>query len=362
MHARPLLFLLLVPLLVLGLALAGTTPAGAVEAPVVLGVAQTFAVLGGSTVTNTGLSTISGDLGVSPGTAVVGFPPGIVSNGAIHAADALAASAQAAVTTAFNDASTRPATGAITADLGGQTLVSGVYAGGAVGLTGTVTFDGQGDADAVFIVRAASTLITASASNVAFIGDAQACNVFWVVGSSATLGTNSTFNGTILAQASITATTNVAITGRLLARTAAVTLDTNVVNRPTCAASATTTTTTSTIAPTTTTSTMASTTTTPIVGAGPTPSLPPPGGPGGAGAPSGGNPGVPGVLVPGVPVVVPGTPVPGAPRVPDDGSSITGDLPRTGSSPQLLVLSAGTLLVGLALVRSAPRRATASGR
>ncbi|HEY5423725.1 MAG TPA: ice-binding family protein [Ilumatobacteraceae bacterium] len=226
----------------------GGNRAAAAEAPVGLGTAASFAVLGGTTVTNTGPSVISGDVGLSPGTAITGFPPGIV-NGTTHATDAVAAQAQIDTTTAYNDAAGRASTATVSADLAGQTLVSGVYSGGTLGLTGTVTLDAQGDPNAVFIFQSASTLITASSSVVALINGASACNVFWQVGSSATLGTNSTFVGTILALTSIAATTGVTIDGRLLARNGEVTLDTNTITSSTCT---TTPTTTTTIAPTTT--------------------------------------------------------------------------------------------------------------
>lgn len=228
--------------------LLGISPATAAEAPVGLGTAATFAVLASSTVTNTGPSLISGDLGVSPGTAVTGFPPGTVNNGSIHAADAVAAQAQLDVTTAYNDAAGRSAT-AVTADLSGQTFVSGVYSSPTLGLTGTVTLDGQGDPNAVWVFQAGSTLVTATNSVVALVNGAQACNVYWQVGSSATLGTGSRFVGTVLALTSITSNTNATVAGRLLARNGAVTLDSTTVTRPDCAAEAATTTT---IAPTTT--------------------------------------------------------------------------------------------------------------
>lgn len=220
------------------IALVGAGGAEAAPAAVGLGTADSFAVLGGSTVTNTGPSVISGDLGVSPGTAVTGFPPGTVTNGTIHAADAVAAQAQADTTIAYDDAAGRSPTATITADLGGQTLVPGVYRGSSLGLTGTLTLDAQGDQGAVFIFQAASTLITASGSRVALINGAQACNVFWQVGSSATLGTNSVFVGTILALTSVTADTGTSAAGRLLARNGAITLDSNTVTRSTCAAAA----------------------------------------------------------------------------------------------------------------------------
>jgi LPXTG-motif cell wall-anchored protein len=230
----------------LGVALGVVTSqsVAAQEAPVDLGTATNFAVLAGTTVTNTGSSIISGDLGVSPGSAIVGFPPGVVTEGVIHAADAVALQAQADVTTAFNDAAGRAATSVIAADLGGQTLVSGVYSGGALGLTGTLTLDAQGDPNAVFIFQAASTLITASTSNINLINGADACNVFWQVGSSATLGTNSVFNGTILALTSITAESGATIEGRLLARNGAVTLADNQVSVAICPAAVPPTTTT----------------------------------------------------------------------------------------------------------------------
>jgi hypothetical protein len=237
-------------------AIVGVRSAGAADATVGLGTAAPFAVLAGSTVTNTGPSVISGDVGVSPGTAVTGFPPGTVNNGTIHQADAVALQAQNDATTAFNDAAGRASTGTISAPLGaGQVLVSGVYTGGALALNGALTLDAQGDPNAVFIFQAASTLVTASASSVILINGASPCNVFWEAGSSATLGTDSTFIGTILASTAITATTGATIEGRLLASTAAVTLDTNTITAPICSAPPPTTTTTTTVAPTTTTTT-----------------------------------------------------------------------------------------------------------
>ncbi|WP_213815723.1 ice-binding family protein [Glaciihabitans sp. dw_435] len=213
------------------LVLSGGTPAHAAESSVGLGTAESFSVLGATAVTNTLSTTVQGDLGVSPGSSITGFPPGLVSNGTVHTTDAVAAQAQAAVTTAYNDAAGRSPLTSGLGDLAGLTLVPGVYSGNELGLTGTVTL--AGDASSVFIFQAASTLITASASRVVLTGGASACNVYWQVGSSATLGTASTFFGTILAQASVTATTGATITGRLFARTGAVTLDSNVINRPT---------------------------------------------------------------------------------------------------------------------------------
>ena len=219
-------------MLVVALAFAGTAEA-ATSVP--LGTAEPFAVLAGSTVTNTGPTVINGDLGLSPGTAVTGFPPGTV-NGSQHVTDAVAAQAQTDLTTAYNNAAGQAPTGTVSADLGGQRLTPGVYrSASSLGLTGALTLDAQGDANAVFIFQAGSTLTTASASDVNLVNGAQACNVFWQVGSSATLGTASNFRGSILALTSITATTGATVDGRLLARNAAVTLDTNTITRSRCA-------------------------------------------------------------------------------------------------------------------------------
>src|SRR2546425_2575821 len=213
------------------------TPAG--QAPVALGAASTFAVLAGSTVTSTGATTVNGDLGLSPGTAVTGFPPGTV-NGTIHAGDPAAAQAQLALTTAYNDAAGRTVGAILVAgNLGGRTLTPGLYTStSSLEISsGDLTLDAQGDANAVFIFQMASTLTTTSARQVILSGGAKAANVFWQVGSSATLGTGSVFKGNILALASITVTTGAAVEGRLLARTAAVTLDSNVIAIPTSATS-----------------------------------------------------------------------------------------------------------------------------
>jgi hypothetical protein len=207
---------------------------GSATPPVALGTAADFAVLAGSTVTNTGATTINGDVGLSPGTSVTGFPPGDV-NGTIHTADDVAAQAKNDLSTAYNDAAGRPTTNTIPVELGGTTQTPGVYdsPAGTFGITGTLTLDAQGDPNAVFVFKAASTLITASASNVNLIDGARSANVFWLVGSSATLGTYSILRGTVLALASITITTGVSVDGRVLARTAAVTLDTDTITRPT---------------------------------------------------------------------------------------------------------------------------------
>ncbi len=229
------------------LALAFTIPAAfAAQAPVGLGTAASFAVLAGSTITNTGPSVISGSVGLSPGTAITGFPPGTVINGTEHAADAVALQAQSDLTTAYNSAAGRtPVTVESNPDLGGDNLAPGVYKGtSTLSLTGTVTLNGENDANSVFIFLAGSTLITASSSTVSLINGASWCNVFWQVGSSATLGTGSTFVGTVMALTSGTLNTGATVMGRMLARNGAVTLDDNVFTQPACTTSSSTTTTT----------------------------------------------------------------------------------------------------------------------
>jgi hypothetical protein len=198
-----------------------------------LGSAADFAVLGGSTITNTGPTVITGDIGLSPGTAVTGFPPGHVT-GTIHAADETALQARNDLATAYDDAAGRPTTATVPVELGGTVRTPGVYSSpaGTFGITGTLTLDALGDPDAVFIFKAASTLITASASSVDLVNGARSSHVFWQVGSSATLGTYSILRGNVMALASITVTTGVTVDGRTLARTAAVTLDSNTITRP----------------------------------------------------------------------------------------------------------------------------------
>lgn len=217
-----------IPIAALLVAAGAMASPGAQSAPG-LGSAASFAVLGGQTVTNTGATTIFGDLGVSPGTAITGFPPGTVTAGATHAADAVALQAQSDVTIAYDDLAGQACTGDITGqDLGGQTLTEGVYCSTSSSqLTGTLTLDAQGNADAVFIFKMVSTLTTASNSSVSVINGGTACNVFWQVGSSATLGTTTQFVGNILALTSIALQNNADVVGRALARNGAVTMDTN---------------------------------------------------------------------------------------------------------------------------------------
>jgi hypothetical protein len=220
-----------------------------------LGTASGFAVLAGTTVTNTGPTVVAGDLGVSPGTAVAGFnPPGIVV-GTIHSADAVALQAQSDATTAYNFLAAMPCNTDMTGeDLGGKTLTPGVYCfSSSVGLTGTLTLDAQGNPGAIWVFQIGSTITTATDSRVAVIGGGSACNVFWQVGSSATLGTRTAFVGNILALTSITMTTGATLAGRALARNGAVTMDTNGVSTATCGLGASptpTSTPTSTLSPT----------------------------------------------------------------------------------------------------------------
>lgn len=236
------------------------TAASAAEPSVGLGTATPFAVLAGRTVTNTGPSIISGDLGVSPGTAVTHFPPGTVIHGSVYKGDAVALRAESDLTTAYNDAAGRTPATVVQPDLGGKTLSPGVYkATSELGLTGTVTLNGHHDSNAVFIFQAGSTLITASNSTVKLVGGARACNVFWQVGSSATLGTHTTFVGSILALTSATVQTGTTVKGRVLARNGQVSLDSNTITRP--AACSTTTATTTTTSSTSTSSTTAPSTT-----------------------------------------------------------------------------------------------------
>jgi uncharacterized repeat protein (TIGR01451 family) len=220
----------------LGLTLMAPNQVNAQTAPN-LGTAASFAVLAGSTVTNTGSSVVNGDLGVSPGSAVTGFPPGTVTPpGTIHAADAVALQAQTDVTTAYDFlAGQTPCTDLTGQDLGGLTLTAGVYCfSTSAQLTGQLTLDAAGNADAVFVFQIGSTLTTASASSVIVTNGGSVCNVWWQVGSSATLGTTTSFAGNILALDSITLTTGANISGRALARNAAVTMDTNTVGSAAC--------------------------------------------------------------------------------------------------------------------------------
>ena len=208
----------------------------ALPAPVNLGSASGFAVLAGSGITVTGPTLITGDIGTFPTTSITGFG-NVVLIGVNHAGDAVTQLAKNDLVTAFNDAAGRIDTTFYAApfDLGGSVLTSGVYQDeSSFAITGTLTLDAQGNPDAVWIFQAGSTLTTATASRVALINGGQACNVFWEIGSSATLGTTTTFVGNILAQTSITLNTGATVDGRVLALVGAVTLDQNVITKSDC--------------------------------------------------------------------------------------------------------------------------------
>ena len=213
-------------------------------ATVDLGTAGNFAVLAGSGITVAGAvntTTINGDIGTYPTPAVTGSG-NVVLNGVDQTLNSsLMSIAKGDLSSAFTDAAGRPATTtyAPATDLGGLTLTSGVYNdSSSFGLTGVLTLDAQDDPNAVFIIQAGSSLITASDSSIILMNGAQACHIFWVVGSSATLGTGSDFMGTILALTSITANTGATVDGRLLAENGAVTLDDNTITKAVCNTSA----------------------------------------------------------------------------------------------------------------------------
>ena len=208
-----------------GAAQAATTPP--------MGTTTAFSVLAGTTITNTGATTIDRSIGVHPGTAITGESL-ITLGGTAHKADAVALQAKTDLTTAFNQAAGQGPPTAVGPELGGLTLTAGTYhASSELQLTGALTLNG--DADDVWVFQAPSTLITASAASVLFSGGANACNVYWQVGSSATLGTTTAFAGTIMAEATITMNTGATIIGRTLARSGAVNLHNNVFTSPDCA-------------------------------------------------------------------------------------------------------------------------------
>ena len=211
-------------------------PAAAGAAPVLLGTASPFAVLAGSTATNTGPSVLNGDLGLAPGSSITGFGLPAVVNGATHNTDAVAMQAQADLTTAYNTAASQLSPVDLTGqDLGGLTLTAGAYAfSTSAQLTGALTLDAAGDPNAQFVFEVGSTLTTASASSIVMINGASPCNVYWQVGSSATLGSTTAFQGTIMALTSVTLNNGASIIGRALARNGAVTLDDNLLDPSGC--------------------------------------------------------------------------------------------------------------------------------
>jgi hypothetical protein len=215
----------------------GTTPVviplqTTVQAAVSLAGAANFAILAGSSVTNTGATNVTGDLGLSPGSSIGGFPPGILV-GTQHINDVTANQAKLDLTASYNDAAGRTATDMVTlsGNIGGLTLTPGLYksTSSLAISSGDLTFDAKGNANAVFIIQIASTLTTTSGRQVILAGGAQATNIFWQVSSSATFGTTSVFKGTIMAMQSITFNTGATLDGRALARTGGITMSGNTI-------------------------------------------------------------------------------------------------------------------------------------
>jgi hypothetical protein len=197
--------------------------------------AETFAILAGSTVTSTGPTRITGNVGVFPGTARTGFPPAQITQGAFYAADGRSQQAELDLTTAYNDAMGRvrkPVS--VAGNLGGRTLAPGLYksTSGLAVSSGDLTLDGRGDKNAVFIFQMATTLNMTAGRKVILIGNARSRNVFWAVGTSAALGTDCSFFGSILAHQSISIATGTTMKGRALARIGAVTMQSNSVVKP----------------------------------------------------------------------------------------------------------------------------------
>ena len=216
----------------LGLLVAIPGSAQAATAPVPLGTASSFVVLAGAGITNTGKTTLNGNIGTFPTPSITGLST-VTLNGTNHAADAVTQGAKKDLTTAYTTAAGAGPTHAIPVELGGKTLQPGVYSGGALGLTGTLTLDAGGNPNAVFIFKAASTLITGSNSHVKLV-NVNPCNVFWQVTSSATLGTGSKFVGTIMALTDVHLRTGAVVDGRALARNGAVTLEANTITKSIC--------------------------------------------------------------------------------------------------------------------------------
>lgn len=211
--------------------------------PIVLGSAGEFNILAGSAVTNTDVvsnpTTINGLVGVFPGSSVSGLPTAAVPAGQIHAGDTIAAAAKVDLLAAYNSAVSRSLNAiSLPGNLGGLTLAPGLYVNStSSGISGTganaiLTLDAQGDTNAVWIFKMGSTLVTGTGTSIVLAGNAQTKNIYWQVGSSATLGTNSIFKGNILAAISITLNTGVNLQGRALTTTGAVTLDKNTIVLP----------------------------------------------------------------------------------------------------------------------------------
>ena len=194
-----------------------------------------LAILAGSSITSTGATNITGDIGLSPGSSIGGFPPGIL-NGTQHINDDISDQAKLDLTAAYNDAAGRTSTDIVTlsGNIGGLTLTPGLYksTSSLAISSGDLTFDAKGNADAIFIIQIATTLTTTSGRKVVLSGGALASNIFWQVGSSATFGTTSVFKGTVMAMQSISLNTGATLEGRALARTGAITMAGNTIVNP----------------------------------------------------------------------------------------------------------------------------------
>lgn len=224
----------LVGLLTAGLTVAAMSSANAAAVTVPLGTASDYAILAGQTITKTGPITVRGDIGVYPGSAISGTGA-ITQVGTTHVGDSNANIAKHDLLTGYNNAAGQTTRQPVTADLAGQTLKQGVHnSASSLALNGTLTLDGENDPDAVFVFQAGSSLTTGPGSKVNLINGASACNVYWQVGSSATLNTTTDFVGTIMALKSITLDTGATVQGRVLARNGSVTLDSNTITRPRC--------------------------------------------------------------------------------------------------------------------------------
>jgi len=197
-----------------------------------LGVTSSLALIAGSGITSTGATVITGDIGLSPGSSIGGFPPGIL-NGTQHINNDIATQAKIDLTAAYNDLAGRTSTDIVTlsGNIGGLTLTPGLYksTSSLAISSGDLTFDAKGNANAVFIIQIASTLTTTSGRQVILSGGASAANIFWQVGTSATFGTTSVFKGTVMAMQSITFNTGATLDGRGFARTGAVTMAGNTI-------------------------------------------------------------------------------------------------------------------------------------